>query len=159
MGLHCSFHLHLLHEIADALCSKPHHCSFPFSCIPCSQIILTTEPAQNSHHTHNIMVTSTRNLIEGEQTASGKLGSPCQNTLSSSSSPSDIELFAILLPLVQSRKIPTTSYSSCHSLGVGAVIQTWDIYLTLKKGRRESPVKVRKIQTQLRFLRHFQITP
>jgi len=93
MDLPCSFPLHLLHEIAHALCSRPHHCSFPFSCIPCSCISLAAELAQNVNHPHHIMFTNTRNPSGEDVFCRLPLVSQhlCLNILSSSPSPLGVE--------------------------------------------------------------------
>ena len=66
MGLHCSFFLCLLQKIPCALCLRPQHWSFLFSCILFSHIRLAAELAINSSHMNNIMVTSARNASDRE---------------------------------------------------------------------------------------------
>lgn len=124
MGLPCSFPLHLLHEIASALRSRPHHCSFPFSCIPCSRISLAAELVQNFNHPHHIMFTNTRNPSGEDVFCRLPLLSQhlCLNILSSSPSPLGVDCVRHSpLPGIE-QETPPTSYSSCHS--VRDVIQT-----------------------------------
>ena len=82
-----------LDEIACALCSRPHPCSFPFSRIPCSRISLAAELAQNFNHPHHIVFTNTRNPSGEHVFCRLPLVSQhlCLNILSSSPSPLGVE--------------------------------------------------------------------
>lgn len=158
MGLHRSFPLQLLPEIACAFWSRPHHCSFPFSCIPCSQISLAAELVQNFNHIHNTMVTSIRNPSEGGCFASGQSGSPCQNTLSSSRHLWIENYSPFSFPLHRVEKL--LQHPTVHVVHLGRGV-LWDMgYISdPQKGRQESSGKFRKMCTWVRFARSFQTAP
>lgn len=95
MGLHCSLPCHLLHEFA-LLCVWGHTTALSIFHVFLALRVVWLQSWPRISIIHITLWSPTLGTPPGED-ASGKSGFPCQNALSSSPSPLDTKLFAMLL--------------------------------------------------------------